>query len=121
MIARFFGSSPWGFVLAGTVALGLISLIYGLGYHHARGTWQARYEARENALRVEAAAETARQQSANDAAKAAEAENLLKLAAFNETLNTQIEELSREADNDPDRDRFCLSAGSVQRINKIGR
>ncbi|MEK1891963.1 MAG: hypothetical protein AAAB20_01465 [Rhizobium sp.] len=65
------------------------------------------------------ASETERQDAANNAAKAREAARISQMQAENETLEKKIEELQREADQDPDADRVVLGAPSVRRINQI--
>jgi 3-methyladenine DNA glycosylase Mpg len=64
-------------------------------------------------------AEVERQDAANNAAKVREAQRIAEMQAENELLQSQIEELGREADQDPNAGRVVLGAPSVQRINKI--
>ncbi|MDX1035474.1 hypothetical protein GOL82_30705 [Sinorhizobium medicae] len=63
--------------------------------------------------------EAARQRLANDLAKQREAQRITKMQAENKSLQEQIEELEREASQDPDAGKPVLGAPSVQRINKV--
>ena len=63
--------------------------------------------------------EIERQDTANNAAKASEAAAIKSMQADNDTLQNKIEELQREASNDPDAGRAALGASSVRRINQV--
>jgi hypothetical protein len=64
-------------------------------------------------------AEQERQAAANNAAKQREADRIAADQAGADKLKSKIEELQREADQDPDRDRPAIGAPSVRRIGAI--
>lgn len=102
----FFPSAPTvgALALAGLLLLAA-NAVYNRGYDAAAVT--------------AANAEIERQEAANNAAKAREAARIVQMQAENETLEKKIEELQREADQDPDAGRVVLGAPSVRRINQI--
>jgi uncharacterized protein YlxW (UPF0749 family) len=117
-------ATPGGRFLAGLlVALLLTVGAYACGdhrgYQRAATAGAAQIATMQADLAAARAAEIERQDAVNDAAKAAEARAIAKMQADNQSLQTQIEELQREADQDPDADKPALGSSSVQRINKI--
>jgi phage/plasmid primase-like uncharacterized protein len=96
-----------------------VSTIYSNGYDAAA----AKYGAEIAELKQTAAdalnKEIERQAARQNEAKAREAERIAEMQAETESLNQKIEELQREASQDPDAGRVVLGAPSVQRINKI--
>lgn len=96
-----------------------VSTIYNNGYAAA----SLKYKAEIAELKQTAAdalnKEIERQAARQNEAKAREAERIAEMQAANEDLNQKIEELQREASQDPDAGRVVLGAPSVQRINKI--
>ncbi|MBX4992883.1 regulator of protease activity HflC (stomatin/prohibitin superfamily) [Rhizobium binae] len=122
MIAFFL--SPIGRRLAGALAaLALLLAAYAHIDHRGYARAEAHYKgviAAEHAAAADAAiAETERQAAANNAAKAREAERIAQMQAENESLELNIKELEREADEDPSADVPVLGAPGVQRINKV--
>jgi hypothetical protein len=89
---------------------------YALADHRGYGRAANQYEAKNAQAALD---ELHRQSAANDAAKAAEAAAIAEMQAANQSLQNQIEELQREADQDPDADKPALGSSSVRRINKI--
>ncbi|MBB4192809.1 hypothetical protein [Rhizobium aethiopicum] len=96
-----------------------VSTIYNNGYDAASLKYKAEIAELKQAASDAANAETERQVAANNAAKAREAERIAEMQAANEDLQSQIEELQREASQDPDAGRTALGAPGVQRINKV--
>lgn len=91
------------------------------GYQRATLEWSVKYQERELALERQRLAELDRQALANDRAKAAEAARIAQLRNELSALERELQEQSNAADVDPDADRVGLSAGGVQRIQRIGR
>ncbi|MBB2818981.1 UNVERIFIED_ORG: cytochrome c556 [Rhizobium esperanzae] len=96
-----------------------VSTIYNNGYDAASMKYKAEIAELKQAASEAANAEIERQAAANNAAKAREAERIAEMQAETESLNQKIEELQREASEDPDAGRVVLGAPSVQRINKV--
>ncbi|MDK4727482.1 hypothetical protein [Rhizobium phaseoli] len=116
--------SPVGRWTVGTLAA--ILLLFGAyayvdhrGYARAEAHYKAVIAAEHAAAVTARDAETERQAAANNAAKAREAERIAEMQAANESLNQKIEELQREASQDPDAGRVVLGAPSVRRVNKV--
>ena len=81
------------------------------GYQRAAAAYTAQIEQMK--------AEIERQNAANNAAKQAEAQRIAQMQADADALQTQIEELQREAHQDPDAGKPAIGTSGVQRINKI--
>lgn len=117
-------TNKWlGYVVA-ALAVGLaiwwgVSTIYGNGYDAAATKYKAEIAELKAAAVTAREAELERQAAANDAAKAREAARIAEMQTQAEQLAKQIEELQREASQDPDAGRTALGATSVQRINKV--
>ncbi|PCD66829.1 hypothetical protein [Rhizobium phaseoli] len=116
--------SPVGRWLAGTLAaLALLLAAYAYVDHRGYARAEVHYKgilATEHAEALTARdAELERQAAANNAAKAREAARIAEMQAQADQLAKQIEELQREASQDPDAGRTALGASSVQRINKV--
>lgn len=123
-IAKLLGVDKW--LVGAVVGVVLISVIWGAvayidhrGYARAEAKYTAEIASIKADIATKRAAEIERQEAANNAAKAREAERRAADAAIAEQLKNQIEVLQREADQDPDAGRAALGASSVQRINKI--
>jgi hypothetical protein len=91
---------------------------YANGYQKATLEWTIKYNAREAELKQQAADELARQQAANDAAKAEEeaqleAERKRQMAAIDLAMT-----LANEAAADPNADNIALDAAAVDRHNR---
>ncbi|WP_180227686.1 hypothetical protein [Rhizobium rhizogenes] len=124
IIAKLLGDSElaaWAVIaLLATGAVGAAYL-----YVDHRGYQRAATEYKASIAQMKADAATARadeierQSAVNDAAKAAEARRIAEMQAANQSLQSKIEELQREADQDPDANRSALGADSVRRINQI--
>ncbi len=104
------------------VALGLVGGVYlyidHQGYQRATQEWTIKYERREAELKQQTADELARQQAANDAAKAEEdaaLEQLRQQQIAADLLRYQIE---KEAALDPNHDNIALDADAVDRHNR---
>lgn len=116
-------AGPWKYIIAGAVVFAMLFGAYwvvdGRGYDRAA----AKYQAEIATLRAEYAAaslaERKRQDAANAAAKAAEAERLAELQRENDALELKIKENAGAANQDIDRDRIGVGRDGVQRINKI--
>ncbi|QKK18664.1 hypothetical protein [Rhizobium indicum] len=116
--------SPVGRWVAGALAaLALLLAAYAYVDHRGYARAEVHYKgviAAEHAAAVTARnAEVERQAARQNEAKAREAERIAAMQAEAESLNQKIEELQREASEDPDAGRTALGAPSVQRINKI--
>ena len=89
------------------------------GYASAATEYQAKIDSLVADYKSKSADELERQTAVNDAAKAAEARDIVSMQAANEQLQKQMEEQSNAADQDPDADAPALGADSVRRINAI--
>jgi hypothetical protein len=99
--------------LAGVLVLaGTYAIADHRGYQRAATAYTAQ-------IATARANEIERQDTANNVAKAAEAAAIAQMQADNDTLQNKIEELQREADQDPDAGRAALGSSSVRRINQI--
>ncbi|MBB4437385.1 MULTISPECIES: hypothetical protein [Rhizobium] len=122
MIA-FLLSKPGQYLLGGLAALALLLAAYACVDHRGYARAELHYKgviAAEHAAAVTARnAEVERQAARQNEAKAREAERIAAMQAEADQLSKQIEELQREASEDPDAGRTALGAPSVQRINKV--
>ncbi|MBY5585324.1 hypothetical protein [Rhizobium leguminosarum] len=122
MIAFLF-SKTGQYLLGALAALALLLAAYAYVDHRGYARAEVHYKgviAAEHTAAVTARnAEVERQAAANNAAKAREAERIAEMQAEADQLTKQIEELQREASEDPDAGRTALGAPSVQRINKV--
>ncbi|MBB6299892.1 hypothetical protein [Rhizobium leucaenae] len=119
-----FLATPVGRWLAGALAVVLLAVgVYVYAHHSGYAQAELHYTAQIAQLKADAATaranEIERQDAANNAAKQAEAARIAQMQADATTLQNQIEELQREAHQDPDAGKPALGASSVQRINKI--
>ncbi|GAC1040839.1 hypothetical protein thsrh120_08430 [Rhizobium sp. No.120] len=89
------------------------------GYQRAETAYTAQIEQMKADAATARANEIERQDAANNAAKQAEAARIAQMQADADALQTQIEELQREAHQDPDAGKPALGASGVQRINKV--
>jgi len=89
------------------------------GYQRAAAAYTAQIEQMKAEAATARAAEIERQNAANNAAKQAEAQRIAQMQADADALQTQIEELQREAHQDPDAGKPAIGTSGVQRINKI--
>ena len=96
-----------------------VSTIYNNGYNAASLKYKAEIAELKQAASDALNAEVERQAARQNEAKAREADRIAEMQAANQDLNQKIEELQREASQDPDAGRVVLGAPSVQRINKI--
>jgi 5-enolpyruvylshikimate-3-phosphate synthase len=127
-IAKILGIDKWIVgavaVLALLAAIGLggwwiHSTIYDSGYQAASVKYEAQIAAEHAAAVTARNAEVERQAARQNEAKAREAERIAAMQAEADQLTIQIEELQREASEDPDAGRTAIGAPSVQRINKV--
>ena len=107
------------YILAALTLVAAYFWIDGHGYDRAAVKYTAEIASIHAAYKAAANAETERQVAANNAAKAREAQRIAEMQAANDSLQSQIEELEREASEDPDAGRAALGAASVRRINKV--
>ena len=96
-----------------------VSTIYNNGYDAASLKYKAEIAELKQAASDAANAETERQAAANNAAKAREAARIANMQAEADNLHSRIEELQREASQDPDAGRPAVGATGVQRINSV--
>ncbi len=89
------------------------------GYRRAAMEYTLKIERIHAEYKDAADKETDRQRLANDLAKQREALRIAKMQADNQSLLEQIEELEREASQDPDAGKPVLGAPSVRRVNKV--
>ncbi|WP_411906295.1 hypothetical protein [Rhizobium mayense] len=96
---------------------------YAIADHRGYARAELKYTTQIAQMKADAATaranEIERQNAANNAAKQAEAKRIADMQADADALQHQIEELQREAHQDPDAGKPALGASSVQRINKI--
>ncbi|MGV1793834.1 hypothetical protein [Rhizobium sp. A37_96] len=122
MIA-FLSTSTGRWIVGALAALLTLVGVYLVADHRGYQRAAATYTAEIAQMKAEAATaranEIERQDAANNAAKTAEAARIAQMQADATALQTQIEELQREAHQDPDAGKPALGASSVQRINKI--
>ncbi|MFS8051569.1 hypothetical protein QD357_01960 [Rhizobium sp. BR 317] len=119
-----FLSTSLGRWLVGALATVLLLVgVYVLADHRGYQRAATAYTAQIAQMKADAATaradEIERQDAANNAAKAAEAASIAQMQADNESLQNKIEELQREADQDPNAGRVVLDAPSVRRINQV--
>jgi uncharacterized protein HemX len=124
IIAKLLGGSELAaWAVVALLAAGAVGAAYLYVDHHGYERAATEYKATIAQMKADAAQARAdeidRQNAVNDAAKAAEARSIAQMQAANQSLQTKIEELQREADQDPDADRPALGADSVRRINQI--
>ncbi|MBB4242366.1 MULTISPECIES: hypothetical protein [Rhizobium] len=122
MIA-FLSTSLGRWIAGALVAVLALASVYFVadhrGYARAETAYTAKIEQMKAAAATARAAEIERQDAANNAAKQAEAKRIVQMQADTEALQIQIEELQREAHQDPDAGKPALGASSVRRINKV--
>ncbi|MGZ2403894.1 hypothetical protein [Rhizobium ruizarguesonis] len=116
--------SPVGRWLAGALAaLALLLAAYAYIDHRGYARAEAHYKrviAAEHAAAVTARNdEVERQAARQNESKAREAARIADMQTEADQLAKQIEELQREASEDPDAGRTAIGASSVQRINKV--
>jgi N-formylglutamate amidohydrolase len=116
-------SKTAGYVYAG-IAVCLLAWwgythIYNNGYTAAETHYTAVIAAEHAAAVTARNAEVERQAARQNESKAREAARIADMQAQADQLSKQIEELQREASEDPDAGRTALGAPSVQRINKV--
>lgn len=124
LLARLLSGKTWlawliVAVLSAASLGGLYAWVDHQGYARASAAWEKKYDAREVELQAARFKELDRQATANAAAKAREAERLAAEQQRVDELELLLAELSRQADADPNRDRPGLSAGAVDRLNRI--
>lgn len=124
LLARLLGGRTWlaWLVVAGLSAGalgGLYAWVDHQGYRRAEAKWSQKYEDREAQLQTARFKELDRQATVNAEAKAREAERLAAEHRRVDELEALLAELSTQADADPNRDRPGLSAGAVDRLNRI--
>lgn len=107
------------YILAALALVAAYFWIDSRGYDRAASKYTAEIATIHASYAAAANAETERQVAASNAAKAREAQRIAEMQAANNSLQSQIEELEREASQDPDAGRAALGATSVQRINKV--
>ncbi|MGR9420678.1 hypothetical protein [Rhizobium leguminosarum] len=116
-------SKTTGYVYAG-IAVCLLAWwgythIYNNGYAAAESHYTAVIAAEHAAAATARNDEVERQAARQNESKAREAARIAEMQAETESLNQKIEELQREASEDPDAGRTAIGAPSVQRINKV--
>jgi hypothetical protein len=122
MIAFLF-SRTGQYLLGALAALALLLVAYAYVDHcgyaraeiHYKGVIAAEHAAAVTARNDEVERQAARQNES----KAREAARIADMQAEADQLAKQIEELQREASEDPDAGRTAIGAPSVQRINKV--
>ncbi|TBC36398.1 hypothetical protein ELH33_15320 [Rhizobium ruizarguesonis] len=122
MIA-FLLRKPGRYLLGALAAIALLLAAYSYVDHKGYARAEIHYKgviAAEHAAATTAwIAEVERQAARQNEAKAREAERIAEMQAEADQLTKQIEELQREASEDPDAGRTALGATSVRRINQI--
>ncbi|NEI48635.1 hypothetical protein GR217_13100 [Rhizobium leguminosarum] len=122
-MTAFLFSKPGQYLLGALAALALLVAAYAYVDHRGYARAEVNYKgiiAAEHAAAITASnAEVERQAARQNEAKAREAERIAEMQVEADQLSKQIEELQREASEDPDAGRTALGAPSVQRINKV--
>lgn len=117
------GSSLAAYSVVGLLSAGVLGTAYWYidhrGYERAENYYKGQIAAMKAAAASASLREVERQDAANNAAKQAEAHRIAEMQAANQSLQNRIEELQREADQDPDAGKPALGASSVRRINQI--
>lgn len=124
LLARLLGGKTWlAWLIVASLSAGAVGGLYAWvdhqGYARASAKWSQKYDARESELQAARFKELDRQSTANAEAKAREAERLAAEQQRVDDLERLLAELSAQADADPNRDRPGLSAGAVDRLNRI--
>ncbi len=104
---------------AAAVLLGLFFWIDGRAYDRAAMEYTLKIERIHAEYKDASDKEAERQRLANDLAKQREALRVAQMQVDNQSLQEQIEELEREASQDPDAGKPVLGTPSVRRINKV--
>lgn len=114
---------PTSWLVGALIAIALLAGTYAVADHRGYGRAASQYTAQIATMKEQAATaradEIERQDAANNAAKATEAQRIAQMQADNQSLQSQVEELQREADQDPDAGRAALGSSSVRRINQV--
>lgn len=123
-LAALLGGKTWlAWLVVAALSVGALGGLYAWvdhqGYARASAKWEAKYEARELELQTARFRELDRQATANAEAKAREASRLAAEQARAAELERLLAELSAQADADPNAARPGLSAGAVERLNRI--
>ncbi|MBB6304695.1 hypothetical protein [Rhizobium leucaenae] len=108
-----------GALVAVLVLVGVYALADHRGYQRAAAAYTATIAQMKEQAATARANEIERQANANNAAKASEAAAIAQMQADNDTLQNKIEELQREASQDPNAGRAAISSSSVRRINQV--
>lgn len=108
-----------GALAAAALAFGLYFWVDGRAYDRAALEYTLKIERIHAEYKDAADKEASRQRQANEEAKRREALRIAEMQAQNQSLQEQIEELEREASQDPDAGKPVLGAPSVRRINKV--
>lgn len=124
LLTRLLGGRTWlAWLIVAGLSLaslgGLYAYVDHKGYARAEDKWSQKYDAREAELQAARFRELDRQATANAEAKAREAKRLAEEQRRVDELDRQLAQINREADADPNRDRPGLSAGAVERLNRI--
>lgn len=123
-LAKLLGVDKWlvGVVAALAIAAalaGAVAYIDHGGYARAEVYYKGQIADLKRAASDARNAEIDRQAGVQAAAKAREASRIAEMQAETDSLEQEIKELEREADQDPDAGKPALGAPSVQRINKV--
>ncbi|NTF80860.1 hypothetical protein G6K88_07785 [Agrobacterium rhizogenes] len=124
ILAKLLGGSELAaWAVIALLATGAVGAAYFYVDHHGYERAATEYKATIAQMKAEAAQaradEIERQDAANNAAKATEAQRIAEMQADNQSLQDQIKELRNEAHQDPDAGKPALRAPSVQRVNKV--
>jgi hypothetical protein len=124
ILAKLLGGSELAaWAVIALLATGAVGAAYLYVDHHGYERAATEYKATIAQMKAEAAQaradEIERQDAANNAAKATEAQRIAAMQADNQSLQDQIKELRNEAHQDPDAGKPALRAPSVQRVNKV--
>lgn len=124
ILAKLLGGSELAaWAVVALLATGAVGAAYLYVDHHGYERAATEYKATIAQMKADAAQaradEIERQDAANNAAKATEAQRIAEMQADNQSLQDQIKELRNEAHQDPDAGKPALRAPSVQRVNKV--
>lgn len=112
-VALAAAGGAWGFVAWRE------HVAYGEGYDAAEALWKGRYDQLVASYRAAEAAERTRQAEENRRVREEFETRVAGIMQMRDDLRAELGRMADEAEKDRDRDRACLGADSVRRLNRI--